>query len=69
MRCGRGEGGRVMLEFVFSFFWGLMFDWLFSWVDVQFIAQGFEKLLTFSLDFFSLHGIFTTRLVFWDLCL
>jgi hypothetical protein len=32
-----------------------MFDWLFSCVSVQFIAQGFEKLLTFFLDFFAGH--------------
>jgi hypothetical protein len=32
-----------------------MFDFLISWVDVHFMAQGFEKLLPFVLSFFAGH--------------
>jgi hypothetical protein len=62
----------AMLKFVFfggGFFFlvSLMFDFLISCVDVQFIAQVSKSFL---LSFWiSLQGIFTTRLVFWDLCL
>jgi len=41
----------MMLEF--GGFFSLIFDWFISGLDVQFVAQGFEKLLGFVLDFFA----------------